>query len=128
MIKTIKQNLDIVVGTYDEIMGNPSRDIEPYPTKELTFYFTYDTRQFFLGNAFGKKIPYSQSGDVFNEENILALIKAVDERVDSLAYIAGGVEDRPINPQVGSMYFDTTLGLPIWFNGENWVSSNGDIL
>ena len=29
---------------------------------------------------------------------------------------------------VGAMYFDTTLNKPIWWNGANWVDSNGTIV
>ena len=25
----------------------------------------------------------------------------------------------------GTMYFDTTLGKPIWYNGTNWVDATG---
>jgi hypothetical protein len=26
---------------------------------------------------------------------------------------------------IGQTYFDTTLGIPIWYNGTNWVNSAG---
>jgi hypothetical protein len=26
---------------------------------------------------------------------------------------------------IGQTYFDTTLGIPIWYNGTNWVNSSG---
>jgi hypothetical protein len=26
---------------------------------------------------------------------------------------------------IGQMYFDTTLGIPIWWNGTHWVNSVG---
>lgn len=32
---------------------------------------------------------------------------------------------RPINPPVGSPFFDTTLGKPIWWNGSTWRDSSG---
>jgi hypothetical protein len=43
---------------------------------------------------------------------------------------SGITADRPIdtgNPQlqIGQYYFDTTLGIPIWWNGTNWVDSTG---
>lgn len=28
---------------------------------------------------------------------------------------------------IGRVYFDTTLGFPIWYNGSNWVNSAGVI-
>jgi hypothetical protein len=32
---------------------------------------------------------------------------------------------RPSDPKIGTMIFDATLGKPIWFNGTEWVDSNG---
>ena len=33
---------------------------------------------------------------------------------------------RPLNGlQVGQQYFDTTLGYPVWWNGQKWVNSSG---
>lgn len=26
---------------------------------------------------------------------------------------------------IGRPYFDTTLGIPVWYNGANWVNSSG---
>ena len=42
----------------------------------------------------------------------------------------GTTANRPLttgNPKlaVGSNYFDTTLGIPIWWNGTNWVNASG---
>ncbi len=38
---------------------------------------------------------------------------------------AGISSGRPLNPKIGFMYFDTSLGIPIWFNGTHWVNANG---
>lgn len=38
---------------------------------------------------------------------------------------ARGTGSRPSSPSVGQMYFDTTLGKPIWHNGANWVDATG---
>jgi len=35
---------------------------------------------------------------------------------------------RPQNRTVGSMFFDTTLNKPIWWNGSNWVDSAGNVV
>jgi len=29
---------------------------------------------------------------------------------------------------IGTIYFDTTLGIPIWYNGTHWVNSSGTIV
>ena len=34
--------------------------------------------------------------------------------------------DRPTERlEVGQYYFDTTLGIPIWYDGTNWVDATG---
>jgi hypothetical protein len=39
---------------------------------------------------------------------------------------AGATEDRPGNSLfIGQMYFDTTLNIPIWWNGKDWVNASG---
>jgi hypothetical protein len=39
---------------------------------------------------------------------------------------AGTTANRPAtNLQVGQQYFDTTLGIPIWWDGTNWVDATG---
>ena len=39
---------------------------------------------------------------------------------------AGVTADRPATSlQVGQQYFDTTLGIPIWWDGTNWVDATG---
>jgi hypothetical protein len=30
--------------------------------------------------------------------------------------------------QVGQFYFDTSLGIPIWWNGTNWVNATGTVV
>jgi hypothetical protein len=38
----------------------------------------------------------------------------------------GVTADRPTqNLQVGQFYFDTTLGIPIWYNGTVWKNASG---
>jgi hypothetical protein len=39
---------------------------------------------------------------------------------------AGVTADRPGNSLfIGQMYFDTTLNIPIWWNGQHWVNASG---
>ena len=45
---------------------------------------------------------------------------------DSLVIPAAGTtEERPETAVVGARYFDTTLGKPVWFNGEEWIEVSG---
>ena len=40
--------------------------------------------------------------------------------------IATGITaDRPTDKAAGYMYFDTTLGIPVWYTGTGWVDSTG---
>ncbi len=39
---------------------------------------------------------------------------------------AGTLASRPINPRIGTQYFDTSIGLPIWYNGTFWIDANGN--
>lgn len=46
-----------------------------------------------------------------------------------ISYTASGnTPSRPSVSSVGSQYFDTTLGIPIWWNGSTWVNSSGTIV
>jgi len=38
---------------------------------------------------------------------------------------SGKSDQRPANPAVGTTYFDTTLGKPLWWNADHWVDSDG---
>lgn len=38
----------------------------------------------------------------------------------------GTTANRPSNPAVGTTYFDTTLGKPVWYKGSSvWVDATG---
>ena len=38
----------------------------------------------------------------------------------------GTTANRPtLDLQIGQIYFDTTLGRPIWYDGTNWVDADG---
>lgn len=39
---------------------------------------------------------------------------------------SGPTSGRPVNPSVGFPYFDTTLGIQVWWNGAAWVSPGLD--
>lgn len=44
----------------------------------------------------------------------------------SLDLGGGTTAQRPTTQlKVGSRYFDTTLGIPIWHDGTNWVNASG---
>ena len=37
----------------------------------------------------------------------------------------GPTANRPTTPDTGQMYFDETLGYPVWYNGTSWVNASG---
>jgi hypothetical protein len=42
--------------------------------------------------------------------------------------ISGTALERPaVNLHIGQMYFDTTAGVPIWWDGTNWVDASGAV-
>jgi hypothetical protein len=42
---------------------------------------------------------------------------------------SGATAGRPITFLViGQFYFDTTLGIPIWYDGTNWVDATGTVV
>lgn len=45
--------------------------------------------------------------------------------VREYVYRAGTTANRPASPVTGQMYFDTTVGKPIWYNGSAWVDATG---
>lgn len=50
--------------------------------------------------------------------------------IDGQGQIAGAIEgdttaNRPATPINYQMYFDTTLGIPIWYDGTNWIDAAG---
>lgn len=40
----------------------------------------------------------------------------------------GTSAQRPSSPSTGMIYFDETLGKPIWWNGSDWVDATGTVL
>lgn len=40
--------------------------------------------------------------------------------------LAGPTIDRPDGVAVGTVYFDTTLGKPVWWTGSDWVDAMGN--
>ena len=61
-------------------------------------------------------------------ERILGLyFNTVDNAVAGLITTSSGTTaKRPtLQLQIGQMYYDTTLGIPIWYNGTVWKNASG---
>lgn len=64
-------------------------------------------------------------------DNTTGAIDADDLRtiVTELATpLNGTTAARPVVTLVGTEYFDTTLGLPIWWDGADWVNATGAVV
>lgn len=42
--------------------------------------------------------------------------------------VTGTSASRPSTPTTGFQFFDVTLGIPIWYNGNTWVNALGEIV
>ena len=47
------------------------------------------------------------------------------EGIETHPPIGGPTEERPLEPFLYGCYFDTTLGIPIWWDGTKWVDAGG---
>ena len=79
-------------------------------------------------------VEYSQQY-VDQLSNALRLYFAQIDNVTQALIIpdAGLTSERPVSTtliqlQIGQMYFDTTIGLPIWWNGTDWIDASGTIV
>lgn len=55
-------------------------------------------------------------------------INAKNPHISSQPIISFTTDNRPTNVSIGYMGFDIDLGIPIWWNGENWVNYEGTIV
>jgi hypothetical protein len=76
--------------------------------------------------------PIASSGGATPDISIAAAtqtdpgsMSAADKaKLDSLL-LSGNTAGRPVAAPTGTMYFDTDLGLPVWWTGAAWVSAAG---
>ena len=73
---------------------------------------------------------YDQS--YFNQ--ILNALRLYFVQIDNFTSVTatvryGTTAQRPaVGQLIGQQYFDTTLGIPIWYNGTKWVNSSGTVV
>ena len=69
------------------------------------------------------KDPYPwQTDDVALNERLRALFD------QALSPLVGTKSQRPERPAVGTMYYDTTLKKPIWWDGAHWKDATGVVV
>ena len=62
--------------------------------------------------------------DILNNDDLSVLsINGLGQLTGSIN--AGVTGSRPGSPIDYQMYFDTTLGIPIWYDGTNWIDATG---
>ncbi len=68
----------------------------------------------------------SLTSDLSNLQNT---INSLSIRISALENQVGdGGTVRPVTPYLYQVFFDSNLGQPIWWSGEDWVDSEGNIV
>lgn len=68
------------------------------------------------------------------QDQLLNILRLYFRQVDNFTQNtiippSGTTANRPATELlVGLYYFDTSLGIPIWYNGTNWVNATGVIV
>ena len=56
-------------------------------------------------------------------------VTSLSSRISNLEnQVSAGGTDRPVTPYLYQVFFDSNLGQPIWWTGEDWVDSEGNIV
>jgi hypothetical protein len=62
-------------------------------------------------------------------QTLSKLTQANSDGVDALQPVGGITKSRPIDAPLYSVFFDTTLGLPIWYQGRGiWKDAQGNVV
>lgn len=76
-----------------------------------------------------ERIKSHQKGTGFSDR------KVTDTPTDSLQVVNrkyvtlnGATASRPTSSVLGQFYFDTTLGIPVWWNGTAFVDATGGVV
>jgi hypothetical protein len=86
-----------------------------------------------FGGTFNVPMSFA-SGNVYNDTTVSTTslsANTVQDAIDVLKQRVTGfgiTGSRPIGMPTGAMYFDTTLGYAIWFDGVNWVDAAGVVV
>lgn len=68
----------------------------------------------------------SKVQDPVTDNNLQHMATQIRER--QAAQQVGFTSTRPSNPQVGWMFFDQTLGKPIFYRSDGWVDATGTLV
>ena len=71
-------------------------------------------------NLEGATPEYQINGVSINLASVTAI-----KQLQSYVNQSGPKVDRPVSPPIGFVYFDTNVGLPIFFNGVDYIKADG---
>lgn len=83
-----------------------------------------------FGNMFLETFE-TGSSLIFEPDDTVATNSPVDHRQNTssgVVWESGTTSGRPGSPVEGQRYFDTDLGQPIWYDGTDWVDSQGTVV
>lgn len=138
------QNAILLSGENIKIKGNNFITAQEYETSRAALYLTEASNVVISENLFSTKINSMNYYLMTNNCNNIYLLnnifssKQIDNRYisgDGIVFIkdgeypiAGTTDSRPAIPNAkrifGYQYFDTTLGMPIWWTGTKWVDAS----
>ena len=77
------------------------------------------------------KVPLDTDLDIgeiaINANDVRIYTKKVDGTVvDVTAPRIGTTVERPVPAYVGEKFYDTDLGIPVWYNGTEWTNAIGE--
>lgn len=85
-----------------------------------------------MGGGLGGSLFWLTDSTIVQNQQTFYLGTQINQRTSLQGAIqpeSGGTGARPTySLQVGQMYFDTDLGIPIWYNGANWVNASGVVV
>ena len=105
-----RDGLDFLNGLLDELL------ILPYAATEKEIKGWYEAKKPFIDQAAAEVVRA-------RVDNLKTYIEANYQPM--IAFHTAG---RPLDVPVGFMGFDTDLGLPIWWNGTDWIDASGNIV
>ena len=130
VVNNIETGIEFTDNSFDNLIDTPISKVGMV-NKILSVNITEDSLEYvdeYDGSDKLSLIGGTLTGPLELDADPLVDNEATTKRyVDELVIIKSGINDnRPLGVVViGTQYFSTDLGYPIWFNGVNWVTAAG---